>query len=395
MSEEVISKSKQKREQRKAEAAAMKKKKNLDSIIGWIVGIVIGVVVIGSVVWGIISSIGVKAVEPSNNFGAGLTEEGFIEGAKLDKVKDLDLESLEIPLSEVEFTDEDVENAITSLCSENSYYSEDKTLRVKDGDTINLDYVGYVNDVPFAGGDTQGNGAVLTIGSGKYIDTFEQQLIDARPGDKVTVNVTFPDPYESNPDLAGKPARFDCVVNSIQITPEFTDEFVAEKFSDIATTAADYRTYLKNDGYRTNVQNYISTYIMNNAKASSMPKEYVNSLRSLIYYYDTQNYEYYNSYYSYAYGVQMYNSFSDYTQMTDDEYQKQLVTDAKQQAAYGLTFEKYFRDHNLTITDEAYANVLESYGGEMAESIYSVPYLKQVAIRYAVVDYLADKVTVK
>ena len=93
-------------------------------------------------------------------------------------------------------------------------YLTDTSLTVKDGDTVNIDYVGYVDDVAFEGGNTKGRGTDLTIGSGKYIDDFEEQLIGSHPGDTVEVNVTFPEKY-GNKDLAGKDALFEVVINGI------------------------------------------------------------------------------------------------------------------------------------------------------------------------------------
>ena len=93
-------------------------------------------------------------------------------------------------------------------------YDTDSSLEVKDGDTVNIDYVGKIDDVAFDGGSTDGNGTDLVIGSGSYIDNFEEQLIGAHPGDKVEVKVTFPDDYQVT-DLAGKEAVFDVTVNGI------------------------------------------------------------------------------------------------------------------------------------------------------------------------------------
>ena len=93
-------------------------------------------------------------------------------------------------------------------------YSTDSSLTIEDGDTVNIDYVGSVDGVEFYGGNTQGNGADLTIGSGRYIDDFEEQLIGAHPGDEVEVTVTFPDDY-GNEELNGKEAVFDVTVNGI------------------------------------------------------------------------------------------------------------------------------------------------------------------------------------
>lgn len=90
----------------------------------------------------------------------------------------------------------------------------DTSLTVKDGDTVNIDYVGSIDGVEFSGGNTQGQGADLTIGSGTYIDDFEEQLIGAHPGDTVDVYATFPENYGKE-DLNGKEALFVVKVNGI------------------------------------------------------------------------------------------------------------------------------------------------------------------------------------
>ena len=102
----------------------------------------------------------------------------------------------------------------TDSDSADSAYSSDTSLTVENGDTVNIDYVGSVDGVEFSGGNTYGAGTDLVIGSGSYIDDFEDQLIGAHPGDTVEVNVTFPDNYK-NEDLSGKDAVFEVVVNGI------------------------------------------------------------------------------------------------------------------------------------------------------------------------------------
>ena len=90
----------------------------------------------------------------------------------------------------------------------------DASLTAEDGDTLNIDYVGTIDGVEFDGGNTEGAGTDLTIGSGAYIDDFEQQLIGAHPGDTVEVNVTFPEDYGMD-ELNGKDAVFTVTVNGI------------------------------------------------------------------------------------------------------------------------------------------------------------------------------------
>ena len=102
----------------------------------------------------------------------------------------------------------------TPEVTEAASYNTDSSLEVKDGDKVNIDYVGKIDDVAFDGGSTDGQGTDLVIGSGSYIDNFEEQLIGAHPGDEVKVTVTFPDDYSAE-DLAGKEAVFDVTVNGI------------------------------------------------------------------------------------------------------------------------------------------------------------------------------------
>lgn len=98
--------------------------------------------------------------------------------------------------------------------SGSSDLSTDASLTVEDGDTVNIDYVGTIDGVEFDGGSTNGQGTDLTIGSGLYVDDFEEQLIGSHPGDTVEVNVTFPDDYSSS-DLQGKDALFEVTINGI------------------------------------------------------------------------------------------------------------------------------------------------------------------------------------
>ena len=90
---------------------------------------------------------------------------------------------------------------------------------VASGDTINIDFVGKMDGTEFEGGS--GTDYNLTIGSGTFIDGFEDQLIGAKVGDTVTVNVTFPEDY-GQADLAGKAAEFTVTINHFSTSVELT-----------------------------------------------------------------------------------------------------------------------------------------------------------------------------
>ena len=125
-----------------------------------------------------------------------------------------DYKGLTYTETDTSVSDEEVESQINSTLTAHATPEQIKDRAVEDGDTVNIDYVGKIDDVAFDGGSTDGNGTDLVIGSGSYIDNFEEQLIGAHPGDEVEVKVTFPDDYQAT-DLAGKEAVFDVTVNGI------------------------------------------------------------------------------------------------------------------------------------------------------------------------------------
>ena len=98
-----------------------------------------------------------------------------------------------------------------------------------------------MNGEAFNGGS--GTGYDLVLGSGSFIDGFEDQLIGAKKGEKLEVNVTFPESYPNNPDLAGKPAVFDVTVNKVSTMPELTDQWVKEHAEDMGSKASDVASF--------------------------------------------------------------------------------------------------------------------------------------------------------
>lgn len=137
-----------------------------------------------------------------------------------------------------EVTEEQIENRINSVLRNKVGPVEVTDRDVRNGDTVNIDYEGKMDGVAFEGGTDQGYD--LVIGSGSFIDGFEEGLIGAKPGETRDLNISFPDPYPNNPDLAGKPVVFTVKVNSIQGVPDLTDELV-KNLDEGCSTAEEYR----------------------------------------------------------------------------------------------------------------------------------------------------------
>lgn len=116
--------------------------------------------------------------------------------------------------SEDQATEDTSSNDTGDTTDTGASYSTDTALTVEDGDTVNIDYVGTVDGEEFSGGNTNGAGTDLVIGSGSYIDDFEEQLIGAHPGDTLVVTVTFPEDYGVE-ELNGKEAIFTVTINGI------------------------------------------------------------------------------------------------------------------------------------------------------------------------------------
>ena len=133
-----------------------------------------------------------------------LDKVGDTSKAKLGEYSKLEIEVTE----KVEVTDELFQEQLDILLQQYPYTF---TGEVVSGESVNIDYEGSLNGELFDGGSAQG--ADLTIGSRRFIPGFEEQLVGMSVGDTKTIDVTFPEGYENNPDLAGKQTQFKVTVN--------------------------------------------------------------------------------------------------------------------------------------------------------------------------------------
>ena len=137
-----------------------------------------------------------------------------------------DYNGLDIEQVQYTITDEDVEKEIENLQKRNAR-TVSVERPVQNGDTVVLDYAGFVGEDQFEGGTAENQ--ELKIGSGMFIPGFEDQLVGAEKDAKVDVNVTFPENYQAK-ELAGKDATFHCTIHEIkeEQLPELNDEFAQD-----------------------------------------------------------------------------------------------------------------------------------------------------------------------
>lgn len=188
---------------------------------------------------------------------------------------------LEATVSKIEVP----EGAVESYIEENYLSPKAETVPVtgrpvQQGDVVNIDFAGYQDGVAFDGGTGTSD---LTIGSGQFIDGFEDGLIGANEGDQVSLDLTFPDPYTPNPDLAGAPVVFEVTVNSIseRRLPKLTDELVQELSAEgynvgTCQTAAELEDWvgdLYEQSAKSTYDNQVETVLADSLMGSSTFKE--------------------------------------------------------------------------------------------------------------------------
>lgn len=190
---------------------------------------------------------------------------------------------IEYTKTEVEVTDDEVQAEIDTFLAGLATTEEVTDRAIKDGDIVNIDYVGSMDGVEFKGGYATDHD--LTIGSNSFIQGFESGLIGHEIGEEVSLDLVFPDPYENNPDYAGKDVTFVVTINSIsvKVIPELTDAVVKEN-TDYDTVKA-YEDSIRENLQATEeanaeakIQSDIFNQVVQNSKVNGFDEDEVKRL---------------------------------------------------------------------------------------------------------------------
>ena len=239
------------------------------------------------------------------DYSSGIDANGYLENVRaLDYVTLPDnYTALPIKKSDITPSAEDIQAQVDNLLAQYATTQEVTGRAAQSGDIVNIDYAGTVDGVAFTGGTYQGYD--LTLGSGSFIDGFEDQIIGHNVGDTFDVNVTFPDGYDDSTDsegntivLSGKAAVFSVTLNSISesVTPELTDAWADANFgtSDDLHTAEAVRTYFSDALYDSNLENAIMDSLLDNSKFSELPTQATNYYICMFLNYYSQLCSYYS-----------------------------------------------------------------------------------------------------
>lgn len=273
---------------------------------------------------------------------------------KLGEYKGLKLEVIDTVV-----TDDEIESRIKATLSMNPDKIPVKDRAVENGDIVNIDFEGKLDGVAFDGGTFKGYD--LTIGSGSFIPGFEEQVIGMKKGETKDLDITFPDPYENNPDLAGKATVFTVTLNEIyKETPaELTDAWVERVTMGQQKTVAEYREAIK-----TEIEKYKKDNSDTEAQIAAMEQVIENSEFELSE--EGINKEYTDMKAEYekmatAYGMDI-KQFAELSNMTEEEFDVKLKENAENRAKQKLIIDEIFKKEKMSLEDADYADLEEQTG---------------------------------
>lgn len=256
-------------------------------------------------------------------------------------------------------TDEDVESQIAYTLSGYAEKKEVTDRAAQEGDIANIDYVGTKDGVAFDGGTAEGYD--LTLGSGSFIDGFEDGIVGHNIGETFDLNLTFPETYYSE-DLAGQAVIFTVTLNSLSVeeTPELTDEFVKENLSTEAETIEAYKAEVKAELQKTNDENYEANLrdaawdvILESTTVKEYPEEAVTEYTDMI----TSEYQTMASYY----GMEFDEFLDTYMGMDEDTFYSEVEAIAQNQVKSDLVRDLLAENVKIDDSEKAYQEVYTRY----------------------------------
>lgn len=320
-----------------------------------------------------------------------------LEYIELGEYKGLKVERMDTTVTDNDIQGE-IDNVIKSLGKKQEITDRDV---VESGDIANIDYTGTKDGVAFEGGSSVGFD--LTIGSGQFIDGFEDGLIGAKVGETVVLKLTFPEEYPNNPDLAGAPVEFAVKINSINkiVYPEMTDSFIKEQTGGEYTTVKAYK-----EGIREDLEKEKSEYadtrmysdlleqaIANAKEIKDFPKDYLADKKKII----QENAKSYAD----SYGVDFDTFLVTYMGLSQDEFEKQCDEYAKKAAKEVLVVKAIAEKEGISVSksemNDAVKEYTEMYGYESEKAFKedtNMDQFNEYVLESKVQEFLADNAVV-
>lgn len=266
----------------------------------------------------------------------------------------------------ISVSDDDVADAVDDFLDE---YADTVNLKetelIKKGDTVKITYVGKINGEydAFENGETfteEKNGYELVIGSGSFIDGFEDEIIDMYPGSEKTFDIVFPKDYKNNAALRGVNTTFTVKVLSAErdVYPEYTDDFVAEKTD--YETIEEFEKHLRDelrvaadeDELVAEIQE-VWEQIVKNSTVIKYPEAVLEAQIDKV----VGEYKAYAEYYSITFEELLKNYYGT----TEDEFMVEVKAECELYVKEEMILRRIVELEDISITDAEYAEGAAQY----------------------------------
>ena len=314
----------------------------------------------------------------------------FIGITATDLVQAFDT-SIVVPAHIHTVSDADVQEVLDMMLQDFAQSTQITEGTVAHGDTINIDFVGSVDGVEFAGGNTFGGGMDVTIGVTSFIDDFLYQLIGHSPGDVVNVEVTFPDSYPQEPSLEGAEALFVTTINYFvgdPIFPELTDDFIEEQFGAMGfTTVAQVRQDIEDFIHEGSIRNFIEDYLRNEISVSYVPQFIIEYHQHMFLEQEAET--------AMQIGIDLETLIGWYGVESVDELLAMRHGEILAESEYALIIQAIAEMAEIHITRDDVVAFFEEmgFGGiEMFEELYGLPWLVQFVRTQEALDFIHENI---
>lgn len=296
----------------------------------------------------------------ADEFDAFLTDEEISMDDLVAAVELCDYSKVEVNAVYNQISEDDVTKEMNEYLSFFDAYEHVMEGIVEEGSTANVTFVGKMDGKEFDGGSGTFD---LEIGSNSFIEGFEEGLIGKNVGDKVTLNLTFPEDYFAE-EFRNKEAEFDVTINYLlgeKIEAELTDEYLSAN-TDYATVTELHdaaKEYLENVAYNTYIverENGVLDYLIQNSKIPLIPRSMVNEYIENMNAYYTSMAEMYDM---------EFNEFLDsYMGTTPDEFNTETKKSAINYMQSSVLLKAIAQKENITIDDAEYEAYLTDFATE-------------------------------
>lgn len=286
------------------------------------------------------------------------------------EVKLGDYKGLKVAKLPTEASDEDVENELKTVQESRARLVVADDREAQTGDTVSLDFEGFVDGVAFEGG--KGENYPLELGSGSFIPGFEEQVAGHKIDEEFDVNVTFPEEYEES--LAGKDAVFKCTIHEIKAKelPELDDDFAQDvsEFDTLDEYKADLKKQIsekKEADAKTDMENQLLEQITDNMKAEIPECMFAKRCDEMVQ--------------DYSYRLQMQgldlNTYLQYLGQDMDSFKETFKEAAEKQVKVSVALRAIIEAEKIEATDEDIdkeaAKIGEQYGMDAEQVKKAIP----------------------